>query len=407
MDFPALYKGIADLRRHARAEGYPAPARLTRKRKASIRAIVSAAQDAAVTRADVMAAFLATDIWETAGRIVPVYETLARNAASASRRLEAAWRKGRLRGVKHKYWTRDANGDYWIGRGMVQLTHRSNFAGPARAACRKQFGIDILDDPEAVMRPDVAAFILVQGMLRGWFTRHRLTRYYDSRRALDYKSARKTVNPRDRHSFEPFKRLAERLERTLRAAGMDGPRPAISQRAGSSERLRRIQTRLKELGYHEVGTVDGILGPRTMAAVLAFKNEHGLPLTTEIGDNLLVALEAASPRQSAPARANATAADLAQMGSTDIARANTGMQTGALVAGGAGIVGAAKEVLPIIKDQSGTMGDAIRLAGEFATFIETHSLVFAGTAGVVIAWAAWRARRNRVIKHRTGEYLSR
>ena len=407
IDYKPLYAAVKDLRRHAKAEGYPKPLRLTARRKGALRAIVEAAEEAGAARADEVAFFLATDIWETGGRILPVYEAYANSPEQASARLEHAWRQGRLRWVKHKYWLRDTNGDYWIGRGMVQITHRSNYAGKARKACREKFGVDILENPEAVMRVDVSAFILVNGILKGWFTRYRLSHYLRAGKALDYAKARKTVNPGDKSSFVPIKRLAERLERALRKAGLDAPRPDVTERAGYSQRLLTIQTRLKRLGYHEVGTLDGVWGPRTQAAVLAFKNEHGLPLNLDIDEKFILALDDAEPRKSAPARANVTASKLAEMGSTDIARANTGMQTGALVAGGAGVVGAAREVLPVFKENSGTLSEAVKLAGDVAAFIEGHAIVFAGASGLLIMWIAWRARRNRVIKHRTGEYLSR
>ena len=42
--------------------------------------------------------------------------------------------------------------------------------------------------------------------------------------------------------------------------------------------VKAVQTRLKELGYHEVGTIDGVIGPRTRAAILAFRDDAALPL---------------------------------------------------------------------------------------------------------------------------------
>ena len=67
--------------------------------------------------------------------------------------------------------------------------------------------------------------------------------------------------------------------------------------------VRDVQTRLRELGYHEVGTVDGMIGPRTRAAILAFRDDHALPLIPIIDVALTGALEYAAPREVAPARA--------------------------------------------------------------------------------------------------------
>lgn len=45
--------------------------------------------------------------------------------------------------------------------------------------------------------------------------------------------------------------------------------------------VREVQARLKALGYHAVGQVDGQVGPRTRAAILAFRDDNGLPLVCE------------------------------------------------------------------------------------------------------------------------------
>ncbi len=38
--------------------------------------------------------------------------------------------------------------------------------------------------------------------------------------------------------------------------------------------VRAVQTRLRALGYHEVGSIDGSIGPRTRAAILAFRDDN-------------------------------------------------------------------------------------------------------------------------------------
>ena len=42
------------------------------------------------------------------------------------------------------------------------------------------------------------------------------------------------------------------------------------------EVLRRVQQRLKDLGYHQ-GTADGLYGPQTKKAIQAFQTDQGLP----------------------------------------------------------------------------------------------------------------------------------
>ncbi|CUH60225.1 C40 family peptidase [Thalassobacter stenotrophicus] len=57
-----------------------------------------------------------------------------------------------------------------------------------------------------------------------------------------------------------------------------------------------VQTRLRALGYHEVGEADGLLGPRTRAAILAFRDDNALPLIPIIDGTLSDALQNAQPR---------------------------------------------------------------------------------------------------------------
>ncbi len=59
-----------------------------------------------------------------------------------------------------------------------------------------------------------------------------------------------------------------------------------------------IQVRLLDLGY-DVGEVDGLLGPRTHAALRAFQADQGLPVTGLPDGNTQRALLAAEPPESA------------------------------------------------------------------------------------------------------------
>ena len=57
-------------------------------------------------------------------------------------------------------------------------------------------------------------------------------------------------------------------------------------RPGGSRRVRDLQRRLAALGYRP-GTRDGLFGPRTQAAVLAFQRKHGLRRTGSVGSDVL------------------------------------------------------------------------------------------------------------------------
>lgn len=74
--------------------------------------------------------------------------------------------------------------------------------------------------------------------------------------------------------------------------------------------VRRVQELLRERGYYLVGPLDGDAGQKTQAAILAFRNENGLPLSNEIDDELIEALQRAPDRHIPEARAEATESEI-------------------------------------------------------------------------------------------------
>jgi len=156
---------------------------------------------------------LATAYHETAATMQPVRETLAKTDAEAARRLERAWKAGKLPWVKTPYWRAD-NGKYWIGRGYVQLTHKVNYE---RAG--KRMGIDLVADPSAAMSPMLAARIIVQGMSEGWFTGVKMSD------CATYRDMRKVVNGMDRADM--IAGYAAKFETALLEAERQAPRPDV------------------------------------------------------------------------------------------------------------------------------------------------------------------------------------
>jgi putative chitinase len=109
---------------------------------------------------------LATAYHETAHTMQPIHEMggaayLTRMYDIKGNRPEKAKELGNLT---------PGDGAKFGGRGYVQLTGRKNYE---RATAKlKALGIlvDLTVDPDAAMRPDVAAAIMVSGMEEGWFT---------------------------------------------------------------------------------------------------------------------------------------------------------------------------------------------------------------------------------------------
>lgn len=103
--------------------------------------------------------------------------------------------------------------------------------------------------------------------------------------------------------------------------------------------VTQVQSRLKELGYTEVGEIDGKVGKMTRTAILAFRNENDMPLVDYIDQDMRIALLDAKPRQLAPARAEAKPAEVREQ--VPEARAAWWTKISAWVAGGVSAIGVA------------------------------------------------------------------
>jgi hypothetical protein len=143
----------------------------------------------------------------------PVRETLAATDDQAIARLERAWAAGRLKWVKTPYWRKDADGKTWLGRGYVQLTHKTNYARAGR-----ELGLDLVGNPGLAMQPTVAALILVRGSMEGWFTGRKLASYMAGD-GFDYVNARAVINGDVKGNGAKIAAEAKAFEAALRAAG--------------------------------------------------------------------------------------------------------------------------------------------------------------------------------------------
>jgi len=174
----------------------------------------------------------------------------------------------------------------------------------------------------------------------------------------------------------------------VRRSGNVAPRVEMSVEA--------VQRRLKELGYHEVGQIDGRIGPRTQAALLAFRQDNDLPLVPIIDVALIEALETASPREIAPARAAGIPAK-----SRIITAANAQIGLGAI--GAAGSIGS--QIAPALIEAE----HARETAGRLFTLIGLETWLVAALPWIGAAvflgviFYALRARAARIEDHRTGK----
>lgn len=91
-------------------------------------------------------------------------------------------------------------GQVYFGRGYVQLTWLRNYQHATKRL--REIGVigadvDLVRNPDRALRPDIAAAILVFGMLEGWFTGRKIADYFVGTRS-DWVDARRIINGSDR-----------------------------------------------------------------------------------------------------------------------------------------------------------------------------------------------------------------
>jgi hypothetical protein len=136
--------------------------------------------------------------------------------------------------------TQPGDGFRFRGRGYVQLTGRANYLSLGR---RLNMATQLVDDPELVLRPDIAYKIMSFGMRNGSFTGRKLQQFiYDT--VSDYLNARKIINGLDR--AQTIQGYAAGLERALNsalessAAPVAPAKPAVPAAAPGVEAVRPV-----------------------------------------------------------------------------------------------------------------------------------------------------------------------
>ncbi len=161
-----------------------------------------------------LAYMFATAYHETGKTMQPVRETFADTDDKAIARLEKAFKDGKLPWVKTPYWRKDANGKSWLGRGLVQLTHKDNY---------DKFGII---NPTDAMVMATAIKIMFDGMEHGAFTGAKLSDFLN-RPTPDYVNARKIINGLERAALVAG--YATEFESDLAASGYNWGTVAATQ----------------------------------------------------------------------------------------------------------------------------------------------------------------------------------
>lgn len=101
--------------------------------------------------------------------------------------------------------TEPGDGKRFMGRGYCQITGRRNYKLASGIV-----GADLVAHPDLALQPNIAARIIVDGMVRGWFTGKSMADY-----GSDYVAMRRVVNGTDK--AELIAGYAEKFEAALRA----------------------------------------------------------------------------------------------------------------------------------------------------------------------------------------------
>jgi len=102
--------------------------------------------------------------------------------------------RGRAYGTPTGPWNQ-----VYDGRGDVQMTWEANYAKATqrlRARGIIDANTDLEKNPELAMRPDIAAPIMIFGMIEGWFTGRKLADYFNDD-VEDQVNARRIINGTD------------------------------------------------------------------------------------------------------------------------------------------------------------------------------------------------------------------
>lgn len=181
---------------------------LTAKQVAGMEVIITAwRQEHPEKDGKYLAYLLATAYHETAHTMQPIKEYGGVRRANRLYGIEGR-NPSRARRMGNR---RRGDGAKYMGRGFVQLTWKNNYR-KAGLHC----GVDLVKKPHLAMKPDIAAKILIEGCMSGWFTGSALTSHIDPLKA-NYRSARRVVNGNDKASL--IAGYAKRFQGAIEAAG--------------------------------------------------------------------------------------------------------------------------------------------------------------------------------------------
>lgn len=177
--------------------------------------------------------------------------------------------------------------------------------------------------------------------------------------------------------------------------------------ASGTEEIARLQRRLADLHYPEVGRADGKWGSRTRAAVLAFRADHGLPIVAAVDDALWAAVARSEGRPGAQVgRAQETVADLRELGSKTIREADKVDTVGRTLIGGGSLAGI-NEILKAVDENSMLIQRVTETIGSVTGALGSNWYWVVGALGVYMVYQSVVARNIRLQDHREMKNVGR
>ena len=171
-----------------------------------------------------------------------------------------------------------------------------------------------------------------------------------------------------------------------------------------TDTIKSVQRQLRDLGYPEVGKVDGIYGTKLRAGVLAYRADNDLPIVADIDEQFLAALMRGNARPVAESRKNLTVADVRDAGSRQIDSADKSQVGGAVLTVG-GVVAAASKALGI--DGTGTLTEKWALVEPVVELVKDNGVYLAVALGGYIMWQAYRNKQARLNDEQEAKHVGR
>lgn len=277
---------------------------------------------------------------------------------------------------------RDGDGRRYKGRGIFQITGRTNYQKAGQA-----MGIDAIAQPELLATPRYA----VWSACLYWQSRN-LNKLAD---ADDLKGITRKING-GYNGLADRQRYLDRARRLIVEDAADVGDPRIGPDS-PAVLVKALQQVLAERNY-PVGAVDGHWGRLTRDAVLALKADNGL--NTGEPTIRLSEARAAGPR-TIPTREGATVADLRAKGSTTVKGADHVQTAGGITLAGTGL-GVLSQA-----EQGSQIWSRVKAVFEpfegILPWVNDHLWLVLPTAAAGAIYLAHRSKQKRLEEYQNGK----